>query len=75
MSNKSIMSDGYFRIRGGKINPIATIFGKSNECSPMERELLAGFYDTLAPFLRLHRQQSVCRLPSVVNPPFETGTM
>lgn len=30
-------------------------------------------YYNLDPFLRLQRQQSVCRLSSVVNPPLETG--
>ena len=37
MGDKSTMSDGHYRIRGGKLDPIVAIPDKSNECSPMEK--------------------------------------
>lgn len=38
MNNIPVMSDGRFRIRGGKIeNPTAAVPDKNNECLPMEK--------------------------------------
>ena len=38
MNNIPVMSDGCFRIRGGKIGaPTAAVPDKSNECLPMEK--------------------------------------
>lgn len=38
MNSIPVMSDGCFRIRGGKIeNPAAAAPDKSNECLPMEK--------------------------------------